>query len=74
MTTAELIQQRIDKKYPDLNQGEIAEKLEVAPGTLSEWLNGRYEPSLDSLRALAGKLRCRVASLIGDETAAGKAS
>lgn len=49
---------------------KIAERLGVPPGNLSEWLNDKYEPSVGSLRKLAEKLDCSVASLIGDEAAA----
>ncbi len=71
VTTGERLQYVIGKKLPGRTQLEVAKYLEVAPGTLSEWLTEKYEPSLESLRNLAGRLRCSVASLIGNESATG---
>ncbi len=71
MTTGERLQRIIDKKLPGRTQLEVAKYLDVAPGTLSEWLTEKYEPSLESLRNIAGKMTCTVASLIGDEKASG---
>lgn len=68
MTTGERLQNAIDRR-PKLKgrpQYEVAEFLGVPPGTLSEWLNDKYEPSLESLRHVADKLGVAVASLIGD--------
>ena len=53
-----------------MKQGVVAEKLGVPPGNLSEWLNDKYEPTLGSLRHLADRLDCSIASLIGDEAKA----
>lgn len=74
VTTADLLRDAIGRKpkLKDKTQYEVAEYLDVAPGTLSEWLNGHYEPSLDSLRDVAKKLDVTVASLIGNEGAAAK--
>lgn len=76
MTTGERLQHVIARKFKGKNQGEVADALGVPPGTLSEWLNDKYEPSLQSLRNVAEKCDVTVASLIGDERAAktGKAS
>lgn len=76
VTTAERIARAITRKFgKEMRQFEIAERLGVPPGTLSEWLNGKYEPTLDSLRALSVHLDCSAASLVGDEPVAkGKAS
>lgn len=76
MTTGELLKHAIDRKpkLKDKAQYEVAEYLDVPPGTLSEWLSGQYEPSLESLRKIAKKLDVTVASLIGSERAKGKAS
>jgi transcriptional regulator with XRE-family HTH domain len=69
VTTGERIRRAIKRRYGDISQTKVAEKLEVPTGNLSEWLNDKYEPTLDSLRWLADKLSCSVASLIGDEAA-----
>jgi transcriptional regulator with XRE-family HTH domain len=69
VTTGDRLQRVIDKRFPDHSQAEVARELKVAPGTLSEWLNDKYEPSLESLRHLADKLGCAVASLIGESRA-----
>lgn len=69
MTTGERLQRAIKRKFGDISQAKVAEKLGVPPGNLSEWLNDKYEPTLGSLRDLASGLSCSVASLIGDEAA-----
>lgn len=75
MTTADRLHRAIARKFgKDARRFRIAEQLGVPPGTLSEWLSGKYEPTLDSLRALSVRLDCPVASLVGDEPARGKAS
>jgi transcriptional regulator with XRE-family HTH domain len=78
VTTGELLRDAIERKpkLKDKTQYEVAEYLDVPPGTLSEWLSGKYEPSLESLRNVAKRLDVTVASLIGNERAAkaGKAS
>lgn len=52
-----------------MSQAKVAEELDVPPGNLSEWLNDKYEPTLDSLRKLARGLKCSAASLVGDKAA-----
>lgn len=70
MTTGEKIRRAIRRKYGEVTQGEAAQRLEVPAGTLSEWLSGKYEPTLGSLRSLAERLECSVTSLVGDEAKA----
>jgi transcriptional regulator with XRE-family HTH domain len=75
VTTAQCLKRVIERKLKGKSQAEVAEFLAVPPGTLSEWLSDKYEPSLQSLRNVADKLDVTVASLIGDARAAkGKAS
>lgn len=69
MTTGEKLRRAIKRQFGEISQAKAAEKLEVPPGNLSEWLNDKYEPSLGSLRGLAEKLTCSVAALVGDEAA-----
>lgn len=70
MTTGERLKRAMARKKLDqLSQAEAARFLDVPPGTLSEWLNDKYEPSLESLRKLSDKLGCSVAALIGSERA-----
>ena len=69
VTTGENLQRVIDRKFKGKTQGEVADFLGVPPGNLSEWLNDKYEPSLQSLRNVASKLGVSVASLIGDKRA-----
>lgn len=71
MTTGEKLRRAIGKKFGEVSQAEAARRLGVPPGNLSEWLSGKYEPTLSTLRTLAEGLTCNVTSLVGD---GGKAS
>ena len=42
----------------DLNTVEIAERLRVSRGTVSNWLNGHRDPTLGHLRALCKLFNC----------------
>lgn len=69
MTTGEKLRRAIKREFGDMSQAKVAEELDVPPGNLSEWLNDKYEPTLDSLRKLARGLKCSAASLVGDKAA-----
>jgi transcriptional regulator with XRE-family HTH domain len=68
VTTGERLRKAIGRRFgKKLSQAKVAEALDVPPGNLSEWLSGKHEPNLSSLRHMASGLTCSVASLIGDE-------
>jgi transcriptional regulator with XRE-family HTH domain len=49
------------------NATELAERLDVSRVSVSQWLNGRAQPGLESLRRIAALFRVRnVESLFGD--------
>ena len=58
------------KEYRELNkmtQKDIAEVLEVEPGTISKYESGIIEPNIESLKRLAEKFNITVDELIKDE-------
>lgn len=50
-----------------LSQGQLAEKIGVVPGTVSNWEVGTREPDLSMLRRLAEVLGVSVDALLEDE-------
>lgn len=77
MTTADKLRRAIERKFGkfsqskfgELSQAKVAQRLEIPAGTLSEYLTGKYEPTLGSLRGIAEHLDCSLTSLVGDEAA-----
>lgn len=67
MTTADKLKRAIHNKWGKIGLRDAAERLQVPPGNLSEWLNGKREPNLGSLRELAAKLDRTPGSLVGTE-------
>ena len=58
------------KKYRELNkmtQKDVAEILEVEPGTISKYENGTIEPNIESLKRLAEIFTVTVDELVKDE-------
>ena len=58
------------KEYRELNkmtQKDIAEVLEVEPGTISKYESGIIEPNIESLKRLAEIFNITVDELIKDE-------
>lgn len=58
------------KKYRELNkmtQKDVAEILEVEPGTISKYENGTIEPNIESLKRLAEIFNVTVDELVKDE-------
>lgn len=58
------------KKYRELNkmtQKDVAEILEVEPGTISKYENGTIEPNIESLKKLAEIFNVTVDELVKDE-------
>ena len=58
------------KEYRELNkmtQKDIAEILEVEPGTISKYESGMIEPNIESLKRLAETFNITVDELIKDE-------
>ena len=58
------------KEYRELNkmtQKDIAEILEVEPGTISKYESGMIEPNIESLKRLAETFNITVDRLIKDE-------
>ena len=58
------------KEYRELNkmtQKDIAEVLEVEPGTISKYESGIIEPNIESLKRLAETFNITVDELIKDE-------
>lgn len=58
------------KKYRELNkmtQKDIAEILEVEPGTISKYESGMIEPNIESLKRLAETFNITVDELVKDE-------
>ena len=58
------------KEYRELNkmtQKDIAEILEVEPGTISKYETGMIEPNIESLKRLAETFSITVDELIKDE-------
>ena len=58
------------KKYRELNkmtQKDVAEILEVEPGTISKYETGMIEPNIESLKRLAETFNITVDELIKDE-------
>jgi transcriptional regulator with XRE-family HTH domain len=69
VTTADKLRSAIRRKWGEIGLRDAAERLDVPPGNLSEWLNGKREPNLGSLRDLAKKLGREPGSLVGTEEA-----
>ena len=52
VTTGQRLQRAIARKFgTKMSQGKVAEQLKVPKGTLSEWLNDKYEPRVQQLAA-----------------------
>jgi transcriptional regulator with XRE-family HTH domain len=43
---------------------ELARRLKTSRSTVSEWVTGKHEPTLKSLRKIARALRCSVEELL----------
>lgn len=54
---------RTEARY---KQTELASKLDVQPGTVRDWENDRYRPSVERLCALAVLLDCRISAMFID--------
>ena len=57
--------QRI-RKEKGLSQKELADALGVTQGTVSAWESGRWDPTVENLRAVAKVLGVTVDELIGE--------
>ncbi len=62
MTIGENIRQR--RKAAGLRQRELANRLGVSQGRVSDLERGRTEPRLDTIRRLAAALGCTMADLL----------
>lgn len=49
-------------------QSELAERLKVTQGAISQWETGKAKPRADMLIKLAGILNCTVDELLKEET------
>ena len=54
------------RKSKGLKQTELAEMLEVSPGGLQQWENGKRSPKLETIRKIAGALNVDVYRLLGE--------
>ena len=50
-----------------LSQTELARKLDVTQGAVSQWENGTSRPDIDSLLRLADVFNCTIDDLIAKE-------
>lgn len=50
----------------DLSQAQLAKRIGVTEGAISQWLNGHSRPTLDNLMALSQQTGLAVDSLIED--------
>jgi transcriptional regulator with XRE-family HTH domain len=57
--------QRI-RKEKGMSQKELADALGVTQGTVSAWESGRWDPTVENLRAVAKVLGVTVDELIGE--------
>lgn len=57
--------QRI-RKAKGMSQKELADALNVTQGTVSAWESGRWDPTVENLRAAAKVLGVTVDELIGE--------
>ena len=55
------------RKFNNLNQEEIAKKLNLTRSTVSDWENERSEPSVNQLVSIATAFSCSVDYLLGLE-------
>jgi transcriptional regulator with XRE-family HTH domain len=69
VTTADKLRRAITRKFGSIGLRDAALRLHIPPGNLSEWLNGKREPNLQSIRDLAKKLNRTPGSLVGTEEA-----
>ena len=51
-------------KKSGYNQKEVAEKLNIRPATLTDWVKGNYLPRLDKAKELSDILGCSINELI----------
>jgi len=51
----------------NLTQAKVAEKLNVAKNTLSQWENGKREPDFKTLKILAKLYQCSIDELLAHE-------
>ena len=58
------------RKSKGLKQTELAEMLEVSPGGLQQWENGKRSPKLETIRKIAGALNVDVYRLLGEPRSA----
>lgn len=54
------------RKAKDWTQGELAQRLKVKQGTISQWEQGERSPSLLSLRKIACLFGVTVSYLLGE--------
>jgi len=59
---------RISKlmKENKLNSKEFAQSCSISPGNVTDWKNGRTNPSLDALRKISKRFRVQLEWLTGD--------
>ena len=55
------------RKKMNLTQEKVAEKLNVAKNTLSQWENGKREPDFKTLKILAKLYQCSIDELLAQE-------
>ncbi len=56
------------QKDRGMKQAEFADFLDIAPGTLANYLNDRKNPQIDTVASIADKLGVTVGWLCGDDT------
>ena len=54
------------RKEKGMSQKELADALGVTQGTVSAWESGRWDPTVENLRAVAKVLGVTVDELIGE--------
>ena len=59
------------RKAVDMGQGELAKKVGVTQGAVSQWEKGRAEPSIWRLKLIAAVLNTTVDELLTDGKEAG---
>ena len=56
------------KSLEKISQAEIARRIGVSPVSISDWKNGKSEPSIDMIHRLAEVLSVSVSELVGEDT------
>lgn len=67
MTTAEKLQAHLKKRGWSVS--EFARQLDKPKSNVSEWVNGKTEPNLESVRQIRELFDCSLNAIVGDEAA-----